>query len=91
MPRRRPPLPYALGNRCRLPRNPRNRADTAKASDLELVMGEAAPPECGWERGRGMKDGVEAFRVTDRLSYGDRTKLMSGTASPVYDWSPSKA
>jgi len=38
-----------------------------------------------------MKDRVEAFRVTDRLSYGDRTKLMSGTASPVYDWSPSKA
>jgi predicted TIM-barrel fold metal-dependent hydrolase len=27
------------------------------------------------------KEGVEAFRVTDRLSDGDRAKLMGGTAA----------
>jgi len=37
------------------------------------------------------KEGVEAFRVTDRLSDGDRAKLMGGTASRIYGWSPSKA
>ena len=37
------------------------------------------------------KDGVEAFRVTDRLSDGDRAKPMGGTANRVYRWSPSKA
>jgi L-fuconolactonase len=37
------------------------------------------------------KEGVEAFRVTDRLSDGDRAKLMGGTLTRVYNWSPSKA
>jgi predicted TIM-barrel fold metal-dependent hydrolase len=37
------------------------------------------------------KEGVEAFRVTDRLSDGDRAKLMGGTLSRIYNWSPSKA
>jgi L-fuconolactonase len=37
------------------------------------------------------KQGVEAFRVTDRLSAGDRTALMGGTLQRVYDWSPSKS
>jgi predicted TIM-barrel fold metal-dependent hydrolase len=32
--------------------------------------------------------GVEAFRVTDRLSDSDRDKLMGGTLSRVYDWLP---
>ena len=35
--------------------------------------------------------GVEAFRVTDRLSDGDRVALMGGTLCRVYNWSPSKA
>jgi predicted TIM-barrel fold metal-dependent hydrolase len=35
------------------------------------------------------KDGVEAFRVTDRLSAGDREKLMGGALMRVYNWSPS--
>jgi L-fuconolactonase len=35
--------------------------------------------------------GVEAFRVTDRLSDGDRTALMGETLRRVYKWSPSKA
>jgi len=34
--------------------------------------------------------GVEAFRVTDRLSDGDRAALMGQTLSRVYNWSPSK-
>jgi L-fuconolactonase len=34
--------------------------------------------------------GVEAFRVTDRLSASDRTALMGGTLQKVYNWSPSK-
>jgi L-fuconolactonase len=37
------------------------------------------------------KQGVEAFRVTDRLSDSDRTTLMGGTLSGIYNWSPSKA
>jgi len=37
------------------------------------------------------KQGVEAFRVTDRLSDGDRAALMGGTLTRVYNWSPSKA
>lgn len=37
------------------------------------------------------KQGVEAFRVTDRLSDSERTALMGGTVQKVYNWSPSKA
>jgi predicted TIM-barrel fold metal-dependent hydrolase len=37
------------------------------------------------------KEGVEAFRVTDRLSDSDRAALMGGTLAQVYQWSPSKA
>jgi L-fuconolactonase len=37
------------------------------------------------------KEGVEAFRVTDRLSASDRAALMGGTLQKVYGWSPSKA
>src|SRR5437763_2220053 len=36
-------------------------------------------------------EGIDAFRLADRLSDGDRAKLMGGTASRVYNWSPSKA
>jgi predicted TIM-barrel fold metal-dependent hydrolase len=36
------------------------------------------------------KEGVEAFRVTDRLSDSDRAQLMGGTLARVYDWSPAK-
>src|SRR5215468_5297306 len=35
-------------------------------------------------------EGVDAFRLADRLSDGDRAKLMGGTLSRVYNWSPSK-
>jgi L-fuconolactonase len=35
--------------------------------------------------------GVEAFRVTDRLSNGDRAALMGGTLARVYGWSPTKS
>jgi L-fuconolactonase len=37
------------------------------------------------------KQGVEAFRVTDRLSDSDRTTLLGGALSGIYNWSPSKA
>ena len=37
------------------------------------------------------KQGVEAFRVTDRLSDSDRAVLMGETLRRVYGWSPSKA
>jgi predicted TIM-barrel fold metal-dependent hydrolase len=36
------------------------------------------------------KDGVEAFRVTDRLSDGDRARLMGGTLEKIYGWAPKK-
>jgi L-fuconolactonase len=35
------------------------------------------------------EQGVEAFRVTNRLSDSDRTKLMGETLRRVYRWSPS--
>ena len=36
------------------------------------------------------KEGVEAFRVTDRFSAGDRAALMGGTLTKIYGWSPGK-
>ena len=44
-------------------------------------------------RGRvvDLQAGVEAFRVTDRLSDSDRAALMGETLTRVYNWSPSKA
>ena len=47
-----------------------------------------------WTRAVGLltyEQGVEAFRVTDRLSDGDRATLMGGALSRVYNWSPSTA
>jgi L-fuconolactonase len=35
--------------------------------------------------------GVEAFRLTDRLSPSDKTKLMGGTLTRIYGWSPRRA
>jgi hypothetical protein len=35
------------------------------------------------------KEGVDAFRLTDRLSDGDRATLMGGTLQKVYGWAPS--
>ncbi len=34
------------------------------------------------------QQGVEAFRVTDRLSDSERSTLMGGTLAKVYNWSP---
>ena len=34
--------------------------------------------------------GVDAFRVTDRLSDGDRATLMGGALQRVYGWSPTR-
>jgi predicted TIM-barrel fold metal-dependent hydrolase len=34
-------------------------------------------------------EGVAPFRLTDRLSAGDRANLMGGTLQRIYDWSPS--
>jgi L-fuconolactonase len=36
------------------------------------------------------KQGVEAFRITSRLSDSDRATLMGETLSRVYKWSPSR-
>ena len=52
---------------------------------------------CGAPTGRARsalltyEQGVEAFRVTDRLSDSDRAALMGETLRRVYNWSPSKA
>jgi predicted TIM-barrel fold metal-dependent hydrolase len=37
------------------------------------------------------EEGVEAFRVTDRLSDSEKTALMGETLSKIYNWSPTKA
>jgi L-fuconolactonase len=34
--------------------------------------------------------GVEAFRVTDRLSESDRATLMGGTLTRIYHWGPAR-
>ncbi|HWZ08641.1 MAG TPA: amidohydrolase family protein [Bradyrhizobium sp.] len=36
------------------------------------------------------KEGVDAFRFTDRLSADDKTTLMGATLSEVYRWKPAK-
>jgi predicted TIM-barrel fold metal-dependent hydrolase len=36
------------------------------------------------------KQGVDAFRLTDRLSDSDRAKLMGGSLQKIYKWSPSQ-
>jgi predicted TIM-barrel fold metal-dependent hydrolase len=46
-----------------------------------------------WTRAVGLltyKQGVDAFRVTDRLSDSDRATLMGETLARVYNWSSSK-
>jgi predicted TIM-barrel fold metal-dependent hydrolase len=37
------------------------------------------------------QQGVEAFRVTERLSDSDRAALMGETLARIYKWSPAKA
>jgi predicted TIM-barrel fold metal-dependent hydrolase len=47
-----------------------------------------------WTRAVGLltyKQGVEAFRVTDRLSDSERAALMGQTLQKVYGWAPAKA
>jgi len=47
-----------------------------------------------WTRATALltyKEGVDSFRVTDRLSDSDRAILMGGTLQKVYGWAPSKA
>ena len=36
------------------------------------------------------KEGVDAFRVTDRLSDSDRATLMGGSLTKIYGWAPKK-
>ena len=36
------------------------------------------------------KEGVDAFRVTDRLSDADRATLMGGSLTKIYGWAPRK-
>ena len=46
-----------------------------------------------WTRATALltyEQGVEAFRVTDRLSDGDKAALMGETLRSVYGWSPAK-
>jgi L-fuconolactonase len=47
-----------------------------------------------WTRAVGLltyEQGVEAFRVTDRLSDTDRALLMGQALQRIYNWSPSQA
>jgi L-fuconolactonase len=46
-----------------------------------------------WTRAVGLlsyKQGVEAFRVTTRLSDSERAALMGGTLERIYSWAPSR-
>ena len=47
-----------------------------------------------WTRAVGMltyEQGVEAFRVSDRLSENDRAALMGETLQRIYNWPPAQA
>ncbi len=47
-----------------------------------------------WTRAVGLltyEQGVESFRVTDRLSDSDRATLMGGTLARIYKWTPTKS
>lgn len=47
-----------------------------------------------WTRATGVltyQQGVEAFRVTDRLSDSDRAILMGGALSRIYKWAPTRS
>ena len=46
--------------------------------------------ELGFELNFHYKEGVDAFRVTDRLSDSDREILMGGSLQKIYGWSPAK-
>jgi len=37
------------------------------------------------------EQGVEAFRVTDRLSEAERSALMGGSLAKIYHWSPNRS
>ena len=37
------------------------------------------------------EQGIEAFRVTDRLSDSERAALLGETLRRIYGWSPTKA
>ena len=37
------------------------------------------------------REGVEPFRLTDRLSQSDKAVLMGGALTKIYNWSPKKA
>jgi L-fuconolactonase len=37
------------------------------------------------------EQGVEAFRVTDRLSDSEKAALMGETLSKIYNWSPARS
>ncbi|MDE0727810.1 MAG: amidohydrolase family protein [Alphaproteobacteria bacterium] len=46
-----------------------------------------------WTRATNLltySQGVEPFRLTDRLSDSDRAALMGGSAARVYDWEPGR-
>jgi len=46
-----------------------------------------------WTRATALltyRDGVEAFRVTGRLSDSDKLKLMGGSLERIYNWAPGK-
>jgi len=46
-----------------------------------------------WTRGSHLltyKDGVDSFKITDRLSDSDRARLMGGSLEKIYGWSPGK-
>jgi len=34
--------------------------------------------------------GVDAFRLSDRISQSDKAKLMGGTVTRIYGWSPPR-
>ena len=40
---------------------------------------------------RAVKFLIDAFRVTERISHSDKAKLMGGTLTRIYGWSPRQS
>ena len=84
-----------ISGACTLPHEPFPYADIWKP--LGRIFEAFGIDRCMWgtDWTRAVKlltyeQGVEAFRVTDRLSDSERAALMGGTLAEIYRWSPGR-
>ena len=77
--------------RCRTSRSRTRTSGTRSARIFDAFGLDRCLWGTDWTRAVALltyEQGVEAFRVTDRLSDSDRATLMGGALTRVYNWSP---